>query len=125
MPRPGDGTHPRDSSEWLRSRGLVELRAPTSVLAYAGLNFVYFGMAAIQTPKDGYVYFTIAALALLIVGLWRRSRAAWIVLLILEALAIVSTPFFALPWWDVVVAAVGLVLLLSAPTRRHLSRAEV
>lgn len=66
--------------------------------------------------------FSAALLAVLLVGLVRRRRWAWVVLLAVNGFAVISYAFGSGEAVLLVAYLVGVVLLLSPPMRRYVRR---
>ena len=93
-----------------------------TVIAYAVLVAATSAASEIDEPAELELLIPVVIFwALLLRGLWRGSRLAWGVALLAEFAALVATPFVATPWWLLVTNVAGLILLISRPTRAHVS----
>ncbi len=89
------------------------------VLGWVALLLVAL-VVAFDSPT---VVVTVVLMGLALGALWRGSRTAWVLLLLLEVSLLVSAPFTATPWWAIPVSILALGLLVASPTRHHIARA--
>ncbi len=98
-------------------------RPPTTLLVYLALSATALVPALVVASENGVVVATVAIASLLLVALlWRRSRVAWVLLLLLELSVLLSIPFDPTPWWVVLRNVVALALLVARPTRRYVAQ---
>ncbi len=101
----------------------VRERPPTTLLVYLALWATILVPALVVASENGVVVATVAIASLLLVALlWRGSRVAWVLLLVLELSVLLSIPFDPTPWWVVLRNVVALALLVARPTRRYVAQ---
>ncbi len=97
-------------------------RPPTTLLVYLAIWATILVPALVVASENGVVVATVAIASLLLLALWRGSRVAWILLLLLELSVVLSIPFDPRPWWIVLLNVVALALLLARRTRRYVAQ---
>ncbi len=97
----------------------VMRRPPLPLLAYVAKWAVILVAALATSPSEPIVFAGAPVMVLLLAGLWRGSRAAWALLLVVETAITLGGPLEAAPWWASALGLVALVLLLTPASRRH------
>lgn len=94
-------------------------RPPVTLLAYALKWTVILAATLVVAVENPVLVIAVVVMALLLAALWRGSRAAWVLMLVVESVALVSAPIGLSPWWVLPLSLLALGLLLAPPTRRH------
>lgn len=97
-------------------------RAPFTVVAYLAV-FVAVVLAAVVGGEGVVLWFAGSAVfGAGLVGIYYRSRVAWVLLTSLQAGQLIAALAAGLAWWVVAILAVQVALLLAPPTRRYFRR---
>lgn len=95
---------------------------PFTLKVFAAISvtsaIVFTALRAAGQP--GATSVTTATVAILIVLLLKGNKAAWLVVVILQAGSLLAAPFIASPWWLWLVAVVNLVCLLAPSSWRYI-----
>jgi hypothetical protein len=97
-------------------------RPPFTVVAYVALVLAFFVAALIGSEGDPGVVLAAAVVAPFLAGLLFRIRIVWIFVTAFQVLNLTWVLAGRGPWWSAATLVVGLVLLLSPPTRGYFRR---
>jgi hypothetical protein len=92
---------------------------PGTVLLYVAKWAVIAVATLVAAADNPTVVAAMLVLAVALAGLWRGSRLAWSLLVVLEVVALASVPFAGSPLWVFPLSVLALILLVVAPTRAH------
>ena len=98
------------------------MRRPLTLVAYVAVVSVVLVASLARQGAEPLLLAGCAIIVAGVVGLYRGSRLAWILLTVVHAGNVLLSIATTAAWWIVVLAVVQLALLLAPPTRRHVRR---
>jgi hypothetical protein len=111
----------------LRDRmGIETQRVPTTLWVFVAIMIAWGVIApGVQAARSQSLLLPLLSIPFTFgfaVLILRRSRVVWSLIVFSSALTLVTLPFSPLRWWLIVLSALDLILLLSAPTWRFIWR---